>query len=270
MSDSRLAIQGAGHLTAALVQGFSRAQIKPISLYNRTRQRATDLAREFPIIRVFEEQSAFDSERCPLLLVIPGRALMEESPARMSRLRASGRVVVSCVNGLPLSVLERRFPGIRWIKAIPGITAAVGRSVTLMARGAAVNDAELRSVEEVFASLGREFRPRSDEELDRLSVVTSCLPGILGAILDEFAQVYELDERQIRELLVESAAGFLALAQRDAPTLGELVSQVSNPGGLTEVGVSTIRRSQPSVLAELRGVLDRKRLLRWRQFLTMN
>ena len=270
MSDSRLAIQGAGHLTTALVEGFFRAQMKPISLFNRTRQRATELACAFPIIRVFEEQAPFDSERCPLLLAIPGRALMEESPARMDRLRASGRVVVSCVNGLPLSVLERRFPGIRWIKAIPGVTAAVGRSVTLIAKGAAVNDAELRSVEEVFACLGTVFRPHSDEELDRLSVVTSCLPGILGAMLDEFAQAYELDERQTRELLIESAAGLVAVAQRDAATLRELVSSVSNPGGLTEVGVSTIRSTQPSVLAELRGVLDRKRALRWRHYLAMN
>jgi shikimate 5-dehydrogenase len=55
MSDSRLAIHGAGHLTTALVEGFSRVQIESISLYNRTRQRAAELARLFPIIKVFED-----------------------------------------------------------------------------------------------------------------------------------------------------------------------------------------------------------------------
>src|SRR5215510_13710580 len=66
MSDSRLAIHGAGHLTAALVEGCFRTQIGPISLFNRTRERAADLARLFPIIRVFEDQAEFESERCPL------------------------------------------------------------------------------------------------------------------------------------------------------------------------------------------------------------
>src|SRR5690242_13418227 len=131
MSDSRLAIQGAGHLATALVEGFSRSQLAPISLYNRTRQRAADLARLFPICKVFDDQAAFDSETCPLLFVIPGQALMEVSDDRMERLRASGRVVISCVNGLPLAVLEKRFPGIPWVKAIPNVAAAVGRSVTL-------------------------------------------------------------------------------------------------------------------------------------------
>src|SRR5215475_4679677 len=113
MPDSRLAIQGAGHLATALAEGFFRARMAPISLYNRTRQRATELARAFPNVKVIEDQAVFDCERCPLLLVIPGSALVEASHARMERLRASGRVVVSCVNGLPLAVLEQRFPGIR-------------------------------------------------------------------------------------------------------------------------------------------------------------
>src|SRR5215467_1820490 len=199
MPDSRLAIHGAGHLTAALVEGFYRAQMEPISLYNRTRQRATELARAFPIVKVFGDQAEFDSERCPLLLVIPGRALLEVSHARMERLRASGRVVVSCVNGLPLAVLEQRFPGIRWIKAIPNVAAAVGRSVTLITQGTFVEDADVRCVEQIFEGVGRVLRARRDEELDRLAVVTACLPGILGAMLDEFAKTYQLDEQQTRE-----------------------------------------------------------------------
>ncbi len=188
----------------------------------------------------------------------------------MERLRASGRVVVSCVNGLPLSVLEQRFPGIRWIKAIPNVAAAVGRSVTLITKGEAAEDAHLRSVEQVFEGLGTVFRAHSDKELDRVAAVTSCLPGILGAMLDEFAQAVGLDERQTRELLIASAAGSLALAERDAVTLRDLVSSVSNPAGLTEVGVSTIRSTLPPVLAELRDMLDRKRESRWRQYLAMN
>ena len=92
MSDSRLAIHGAGHLATALVEGFFRVQMKPISVYNRTRQRATELARVFPIINVFDDQAAFDSESCPLLLVIPGRALLEASPARMERLRSRAEI----------------------------------------------------------------------------------------------------------------------------------------------------------------------------------
>lgn len=270
MSDSQLAIQGAGHLTTALVEGFFRAQIKPISLYNRTRQHATELAGAFPIIKVFADQAAFDSETCPLLLVVPGRSILEASPVRMEQIRASGRVVVSCASGLPLAVIEQRFPGIRLIKAIPNVAAAVGRSVTLIAQGNAVEEADVCSVEQIFASVGTVLRMRRDEELERLTVVTGALPGILAAMLDEFAKTYELDERQTRELLISSAAGTLALAERGAATLGDLVSSVANPGGLTEVGVSTIRSTLPSVLAKLRDALDRKQELRWRQYLATN
>ena len=269
MTDSRVAVFGAGHLTAALVEGFSRAGTAPVSIYNRTPQRAVELARAFPILRVFEDRVAFDSGKCPLLVVIPGRALLDALSAGMERLKTSGRVVVSCVNGLPLSVLEQRFPGIPWIKAIPNVAAAMGNSVTLMAKGAAAGEAEFRAVQQIFESVGTVFRVENDEEMDRLAVVTSCLPGLLGAILDEFAQTYELDERQTRELLIESALGSLALAKHNPAGLPGLVSSVCNPGGLTESGVLAIRKTFPPALAELRSVLDRKQGLRRQQYLAL-
>ncbi len=89
-------------------------------------------------------------------------------------------------------------------------------------------------------------------------------------MLDEFARAYELDDYQSRELLLASAAGSLALAQRGAATLKDLVSSVSNPGGLTAVGVSSIRRRLPPVLAELWDELDKKRESRWREYFAMN
>lgn len=270
MSDSRLAIYGAGHLATALIEGFSLGQPEPISLYNRSPQRPAELARAFPNIKVFTGEAAFDSEKCPLLLVIPGPAFLQVSPSRIQRLRESGRVIVSCINGLPLAALERRFPGIPWIKAIPNVAAAIGRSVTLIAKGTSVGDADLDSVEQIFKRVGTVFRAQSDEELDRFAVVTSCLPGMLGAILDEFAQAFGLNERQTRELLIPSAAGSLALVERDAAGLKHLVASVSNPGGLTQVGVSTIRSELPPVLDLLRQALDRKRDSRSRQYLAID
>ena len=89
-------------------------------------------------------------------------------------------------------------------------------------------------------------------------------------MLDEFARTYELDDAQTHALLLASAAGTLALAERSAATLQDLVSSVSNPGGLTGVGVSSIRRTLPPVLAELKDVLDQKRETRWRQYLVTN
>ena len=270
MADSRVAVHGAGHLTAALVEGFSRAHTAPVSIYNRTPQRARGLARVFPILRVFEDQAAFDSEKCPLLLVIPGRALLEALHAGTERLKASGRVVVSCANGLPLPVLEQRFPGIPWIKAIPNVAAAVGKSVTLMAKSAATGEADFRAVQQILGSVGTVFRVQDDEEMDRLAVVTSCLPGLLGGILDEFAQTYELDETQTRELLIESALGSLGLAKRNPAGLQGLVASVCNPGGLTETGVVTIRKTLPPLLAELRNALDRKQERRRQQYLALH
>jgi pyrroline-5-carboxylate reductase len=245
----RFAIQGAGHLATALIEGFSRAHTGPISLYNRTPARARALAERFPTLKVFERGQAFDAEPCPPLLVIPATAILHLEAARIERLRESGRVLVTCANGLPLSRLKQTVPGVPWVKAIPSIAAAVGKSVTLMADGTP-------EVERIFASVGTVVRIESDDEIDRLSVLTSCLPGILAAMLDELAHTYSLDERQTRDLLLESALGSILVAKEQETTLANLVTSVANPGGLTEAGVSVIRRNAPSLFAELKQALD--------------
>jgi pyrroline-5-carboxylate reductase len=259
-----LAIEGAGHLASALIEGFHRAQAGPVSIHNRTTERAMALAGIFPGLRVFERDETFDLERCPLLLVVPGPAILQLPPERMERLRRSGRIVVSCAGGLPLSLLEERFPGIPWVKSIPSVAAAVGRSVTLIASRVNTGDDGLREIQQLFRSVGSVIQFQTDEEVDRLSAITSCLPGMLAAILDEFARTYGLDENQTRELLIESSLGSILVAKGKALPLPDMVARVANPGGLTEVGVSIIRRNLPPILSELKMAME-DRIQRRRQ-----
>jgi pyrroline-5-carboxylate reductase len=240
-----------------LVEGFNRANTAPVSIYNRTPNHARDLAGNFPALKVAEREEEFDSESCPLLLVVPGRAILEFPDDRIARWRLAGRVVVSCANGLPLQWLEERFPQIAWVKAVPTVAAAVGRSVTLMAKGVSTPDSNYRDIRRLFASIGSVVEASTDEEIDRLSVVTSCLPGILAAILDEFALTQGLGETEIRELLIESALAAMVWAKEQAVPLRQLVASVANPGGLTEGGVAAIRQYLPPVFAQLKEAMDR-------------
>jgi pyrroline-5-carboxylate reductase len=266
MPPSKLAIQGAGHLAAALVEGFCRTYTAPLSIYNRTPKHVLALARKFPPLNVSESEEEFDSQPCPLLLLVPGRAILQFSNDRIARWRLSGRVIVSCANGLPLSLLERRFPHIQWVKAIPSVTAAVGKSVTLVAKGVSTPETGFQFVKNLFSSVGSVVELQTEAEMDRLSVVTSCLPGILAAILDELARTCGLSESQTRELLVESSLGSILLAKERAQPLSNLVSTVANPGGLTEAGVAVIREHLPEVFAHLKRAMDDKIQQRHLQF----
>ena len=85
----------------------------------------------------------------------------------------------------------------------------MGLSLTLLAKGAATNASSFEEVREIFGRVGKVIDVQREEDMDRLAVVTSCLPGLLSAILDEFAVAYELTERQTRDLLIESSIGSL-------------------------------------------------------------
>jgi pyrroline-5-carboxylate reductase len=253
MPQARIAVEGCGHLGAALIKGFRRAQAGPVSIFNRTAERARTLAAGFAELRVFDNAEHFDSEACPLLLAIPGKAILEIGPERTARWRESGRTVVSCANGLPLDLLEQRFPGIPWVKAIPAVTAAVGRSITLVAAGASASPALVAAVAALFEAVGRVVVVR-DDEVDALSALTSCLPGLLTAMLEELGRTWGLKE----DLLLEGALGTLLLADERRLSPSELVASVANRGGLTESGVAVLRDRLPAVFAELREAMERR------------
>jgi hypothetical protein len=102
-----VAIEGAGHLAASLIEGLCRGAPVEIALRNRTPERAQALVWKWPSIAV-PPPEAFDSGHCPLLFAIPGTALLDLPPGRIGRFRAAGRALVSCANGLPHSRDQRR------------------------------------------------------------------------------------------------------------------------------------------------------------------
>jgi len=79
------------------------------------------------------------------------------------------------------------------------------------------------------------------------------------------AVTYGLSERQTSDLLIESSIGSLLLAKGRNGSLREIVASVSSAGGLTEVGVATIRQELPAVLEELKHALECKQEQRLQQ-----
>ncbi len=261
MQPSSLAVQGAGHLGTALLEGFLRSRTAPITVHNRTAARASNMASRYPEVRFVERLEAFDQESCPLLLAIPGQAILEIPTDRVSRLSASSRLVVSCCNGLPLATLEARFPSIRWAKAVPAVTASIGKSVTLV-----MSSHDAPELERIFGMVGSVVRFSMEEEFDRLSPVTSCLPGLLATILHELGQAFHLSATESRDLLAESALGTLLLTYSKSTSFDELANTVANPGGLTESGASVLRRDLPELFAAMKQAMDQRTEQRHRRF----
>jgi pyrroline-5-carboxylate reductase len=181
------------------------------------------------------------------LLIIPGQAILELPREFVDSLRRSQSTVISCANGLPLELIEAKHPGIAWAKAVPTITAAVCRGVTPILFGSEVSDAARTSILALFRMVGEPLLLEEDAGMDRMASITSCFPGLLAAVLDEWA--HGLNAEEGRKLLLESALATLLAIEDSAIPFGELVEHVARPGGLTGVGVAAIREEFPRAFA---------------------
>jgi pyrroline-5-carboxylate reductase len=258
LTKTQVVIYGAGHLATALVEGFHRAGVESIAIYNRTPARAQTLAARFDSCHAIEKEKDIFNACCPVLLVIPGQAILELPRELEDGLRWSRSTVVSCANGLPLELIEATHPGIAWAKAVPTITAAVCRGVTPLFFGSAVSDVARTSILALFCKVGEPLLLEEDAEMDRISSITSCFPGLLAEVLDEWAHAFGLNANEERKLLLKSSLATLLALEDSAMSFGELVEHVARPGGLTGVGVAAIREEFPRAFAHVQAKMEGK------------
>jgi len=262
----QIAIYGAGHLATALVEGLHRSGVESIAIYNRTLTRAQALAARFDSCHAIENEKDIFNTCCPVLLIIPGQAILELPRELVSGLRRSQRTVVSCAGGLPLDLIEATHPGIAWAKAVPTITAAVCRGVTPLLFGSAVSDAARTSILALFHRVGETLLLEEDVEMDRMASITSCFPGLLAAVLEEWSHALGLNAEEGRELILESSLATLLALEDSVMPFGELVEHVARPGGLTGVGVAAIREEFPRAFAQVQAKMESKIRMRREAF----
>ncbi|WP_231476815.1 pyrroline-5-carboxylate reductase dimerization domain-containing protein [Methanoculleus sp. MH98A] len=91
-------------------------------------------------------------------------------------------------------------------------------------------------------------------ELPAATILSSCGPGLLAAVIEELAgaaaRASGLAPEQALQLATETAAATTAYLRETGETPGDLIGRVATAGGVTEVGVKGIRERLPEVFDE--------------------
>ena len=112
-------------------------------------------------------------------------------------LRASGRLVVSLMAGVPLAALEETTRG-RVIRAMPNAAAELNRSYTPWLAGAEVTKEDRAFVRALLARIGTEDEVGGEDQIDYLTALSgsgAAYPALLAAALLSHARARGLPER---------------------------------------------------------------------------
>lgn len=139
-------------------------------------------------------------------------------------------------------------------KAIPSVTAEIGRSQTLVCYNEAVTEADRQKLETLLRCMG-DVTVLPEHELGMGAELVSCMPGFLAAVFDVLCREAEkhtaIPAAQITDMLLRTVSATAALMTETGMDFQNVVARVATKGGITEEGTAAVYEQFPETAAEL-------------------
>ncbi len=151
--------------------------------------------------------------------------------------------VVSIAAGRSIATMEADFQEpVALVRAMPNVNAQIGQSMTGLCANDAVTENQLRDVRTLLDAVGRSLIIDEDD-FPAFSALAGCSPAWVFQIIDALARAgvkYGLTKQKavaiVAQALVGSATLVLDAADNNV-TPGQLIDQVTSPGGTTIAGL---------------------------------
>ena len=275
MPINKVGFIGYGHMGGVLLRSLLAAGAFPASrtvVATRTPEKLTELKRRYPDIEVAENNRAA-AEKSSMLFLCVGTAQVHPVLTEIRDALAAGTHLITISGGLETACVERIVDG-PVSKIMPTLVAEVREGVTLVCHNAKVSPAQKADLLRILKSIG-EVRLVSEEQFEAGAEMTSCFPGLLASICDQFARAgarhggfpYE----DAATMLLHTMRGTAELLLRHREDFQSLMRRVATAGGATEAGIRVQESALPEVFdavfaASLERHEARKQLTR-KQFL---
>jgi pyrroline-5-carboxylate reductase len=245
-----LGVIGYGSMGNMLVNGFLAKDAlsqDQIVVSTRTRSKLDGLKKRWPDVTVADDNRALARQSKAILIAVkPGdvKAVLDEIVDRMPK--DAHLILISA--GVTMENAGKIFQG-KISKVIPSMTMEVGEGIALACHNDQVEAADAEKIEKWFGSIGTVKR-LEEWNFEVAGDLTSCAPGLLAAIAQEFVRAGlrhgSLTKEEAEQMVIASFYGTAKLICEKGMDFDEVISRVATPGGITEEGVKVLRNGLPA------------------------
>ena len=246
----KITFLGGGNMASALIggllnQGFPATDIAVIEINEANRAR---LERGYRV-RCYAAPDSV-ALRCDALLLAVKPQQMRSACASLSE-HLKQQLIISIAAGLRLADLSRWLGGYdRLVRAMPNTPALISSGVTGLYAAPAVSEAERLGAERVMQAVGSTLWVTEEEQIDAVTAISGSGPAYVFLFIEALQKAaidLGFNERQARQLSIETTLGAAKLAAQSDEAASVLRERVTSKGGTTEAALL--------VMAE-RGVKD--------------
>lgn len=217
----KISIIGAGHMGSALYAGLKKGGAK-VTLGERGKNRAAAKSADVVILAVK-----------PSVVADVLAEIADE---------IQGKAVVSSAAALSLAYLKKHAKGARVARIMPNIPVAIGEGVLGLYSGT-LSSSEKIHLRKVFAGLGALIDAKSDREIDALTLISGCGPGIVAYLIESLAKeasALGLKGFKAEQVAFQTFMGTAAYMSKNMTSAAKMRASVATKGGVTETIVSAL------------------------------
>lgn len=238
----KIGIIGLGHLGMHIAEKILIEKKHNVVVFNRSNDKSEKLKNAYNEVMIADSiQELLDN----IEIVI---SCVPAEHQKMILKEASDREIhfVSASNGLELKLINDVYSG-KISRIMPSV---VEGGYTLLC----TNEKDISELADLIAPLGEIIRVEEDE-MDIMTVLTSCGPGLYSAVLkviyEEARKRTEIDSTRLRTILNSTFESTLKKMEKEEKTYDNLISEVATKGGITEIGVNIINENLPDVVNKI-------------------
>ncbi len=154
-------------------------------------------------------------------------------------------VILSILAGVPLSKLERAFPGKPIVRAMPNTPATVGAGITAIAPGTQVQPEHLDRAKSVLQAVGDVVQV-PESLMDAVTGLSGSGPAYVSIFIEALTDGgvrAGLPRTIAAQLALQTVLGTATLIQESNLHPAELKDRVTSPGGTTIAGVAQLEKA---------------------------
>lgn len=218
----RIAILGAGHMGTALFEGLKKSGVRA-TLGKRGGIRQAAAAADVVILAVKPGSV--------------GDVLREVSS------EIKGKAVVSAAAAVSIAFLKKYAKGARVARIMPNMPVAVNQGVVGFHKGN-LSAREAAALREILGGLGLRIDVNTDRELDALTLISGCGPGVVAYLIESLArEASSLGIKGFRaeQVAFQTFAGTAAYMRERLMPASRMRASVATKGGVTEAIVASLK-----------------------------
>ena len=235
LQEKNIAIIGPGVMGKTLALSLIRTGNLPpeqIAMAGPNSDRLNQLASELGVRTFSDNQAASNDADIIILAVKPQR--LDEATQTLKGNISSGKLVISILAGVPISVLEQKLATRCIVRAMPNTPARIGLGITVWTKAADVDEAQQQTAAQIMRTLGEEIFVADEAYLDMATALSGTGPAYVFLFMEAMidAGVHMGFPRRIAEqLVVQTLRGSTEFYLQSRGHPAQLRDDVTSPGG---------------------------------------